>query len=88
MHDWVYSFLFGGEYRALGTVMIFSAIMLWVYRLFLRKMANYFQTNTLVKFENWYERHLRSALSGKRPYVIIIGTFLYLLLHLVVLEHL
>ncbi|WP_117882198.1 efflux RND transporter permease subunit [Aureibaculum luteum] len=72
--------IFGGEYRALGTLMVFTAIMLWVYRLFLRKWANSFQTKTLVKLENWYERMLRGALSGKMPYVLSIGTFVLLIL--------
>ncbi|MBP0904674.1 efflux RND transporter permease subunit [Mariniflexile gromovii] len=73
-------FIFGGEYRALGTIMVFTAIMLWVYRLFLRKWANNFQENTLVKLENWYERQLRRALSGRKPYILSIGTFILLIL--------
>jgi len=52
--------------------------MLWVYRLVLRKAANYFQKNTLVSLENWYERQLKSALTGWRPYVLVIGTFIIL----------
>lgn len=73
-------FLTAGDYRALGTIMIFTAIMLWVYRFFLRKWANSFQNNTLVKLENWYERQLRSALSGKMPYILSVGTFGLLIL--------
>ncbi|MGB5418999.1 efflux RND transporter permease subunit [Algibacter sp.] len=69
-----------GEYKALGTLMVFTAIMLWVYRLFLRKWANSFQKNTLVKLENLYESQLRKSLSGKRPYLISIGTFVLLIL--------
>ena len=72
-------FFVAGEYRALGTLMVFTAIMLWVYRLFLRKWANNFQTKTLVTLENWYERQLRRALTGKRPYILTIGTFLLLI---------
>lgn len=71
-------FFVAGEYRGLGTLMIFTAILLWMYRLFLRKWANNFQTITLVKLENWYERQLRNALSGKKPYLLSIGTFLLL----------
>lgn len=71
-------FLFAGEYRALGTLMIFTAIMLWMYRLFLRKWANNFQTVTLVKLENWYEHQLRRALSGRKPILLTIGTILLL----------
>ena len=71
--------IFGGEYRALGTLMIFTAIMLWVYRLFLRKLANKFQTSSLVKLENWYERQLTTAFKNKRPYWIVGATFLLLI---------
>ncbi|MFT5846878.1 MAG: multidrug efflux pump subunit AcrB [Psychroserpens sp.] len=75
----LFIFLFGGTYRGLGTVMIFTAILLWAYRFFLRKWANNFQKHTLVKLENWYERMLRGALSKKRPYILSIGTFLLLI---------
>ncbi|MEM5566599.1 efflux RND transporter permease subunit [Psychroserpens sp. AS72] len=71
--------LFGGDYRGLGTVMIFTAIMLWAYRFFIRNWANNFQNSTLVKLENWYERQLRGALSKKRPYILSIGTFFLLI---------
>ena len=72
-------FIFGGEYRALGTLMIFTAIMLWAYRLFLRKAANKFQSSSLVRLENWYERRLTSSFKKKRPYWIVGGTFLLLI---------
>jgi multidrug efflux pump len=68
----------GGVYKALGTLMIFTAIMLWVYRLFLRGWANSFQNNALPRLENWYERQLKSALSGWRSYALVIGTFILL----------
>jgi len=70
----------GGEYRALGTLMITTAILLWIYRLFLRKWANYFQANILTKLENVYETQLRNALSGWRPYIYTGGTFLLLII--------
>ena len=66
---------FGGEYGGLGTVMIFTAIMLWVYRLFLRGWANSFQNKVLPKFENWYENILKKALSRRRSIVLVVGTF-------------
>ncbi|MEN8704046.1 MAG: efflux RND transporter permease subunit [Polaribacter sp.] len=70
--------LFGGTYRGLGSVMVFTAIMLWVYRIILRKAANYFQRNTLVWLENTYEKLLKGALKGWKPIGITIGTFLLL----------
>ncbi len=72
-------FFFGGEYNGLGTLILFTAIMLWVYRLFLRKAANYFQKNTLVTLENWYGRQLKRSLSGWAPYVLVVGTFILLI---------
>tara|TARA_B110001450_G_scaffold110636_1_gene104449 strand:+ start:3342 stop:6803 length:3462 start_codon:yes stop_codon:yes gene_type:complete len=70
--------LFGGEYRALGSVMLFTAFMLWIYRLFLRNGANYFQNNILTKWEVFYEKMLRASLKGWRPYVLSIGTVILL----------
>ena len=71
--------IFGGAYSAFGSVMIFTAILLWAYRLFLRNWANSFQNKSLVSLENWYERMLRGALSKKRPYILTIGTVVLLI---------
>jgi multidrug efflux pump subunit AcrB len=70
--------IFGGSYKALGTLMIFTAIMLWVYRLFLRSWANGFQRNILPRWERFYEKLLRSALKGWKPQLITIGTIILL----------
>jgi multidrug efflux pump subunit AcrB len=68
----------GGPYRGLGGVMLFTALMLWVYRLFLRGAANYFQRKILTWLESAYENTLRSALSGWKPVSIAVGTFILL----------
>jgi multidrug efflux pump subunit AcrB len=70
--------ILGGEFRALGTVMVFTAIMLWFYRLVLRRLANGFQKYILVWLENVYENTLRGALKGWKPIAITIGTFILL----------
>ena len=70
--------IFGGAYRALGTIMVFTAIMLWVYRIALRPWANAFQNKVLPRWERFYERVLRAALKGWRPYAITIATVLLL----------
>ncbi len=70
--------LFGGEYHAIGGLMIATAFMLWLYRLFLRKAVNRFQTRSLPKWERFYERLLRSALSGRKPILISVGTVILL----------
>ncbi|MET2983579.1 efflux RND transporter permease subunit [Aureibaculum conchae] len=72
--------IFGGAYRGLGSLMILTAILLWIYRLFLRKWANSFQTKALVKLENWYEKQIRWALTKWRPYAITIATFVLLII--------
>ncbi|MGB1170002.1 MAG: efflux RND transporter permease subunit [Flavobacteriaceae bacterium] len=74
----LFFFFFGGKYNALGTLIIFVAIMFWVYRFILRKAANYFQKHTLVTLENWYERQLKKALTGWKPYVLVAATFVLL----------
>ncbi|MGS2727490.1 efflux RND transporter permease subunit [Psychroserpens sp. BH13MA-6] len=70
--------LVGGPYRGLGTIMIFTAIMLWAYRFFIRDWANSFQNKALVRLEGWYENQLRWALSKKKPYLLTFGTFFLL----------
>ncbi|PWG04529.1 efflux RND transporter permease subunit [Polaribacter aquimarinus] len=64
-----------GSYSALGTLMIFTTILLWIYRLFLRNWANGFQNKILPLLENWYEKRLKSALTGWTPYILIGLTF-------------
>ncbi|MFD1062850.1 efflux RND transporter permease subunit [Winogradskyella litorisediminis] len=71
-------FFVGGDYRGLGTVMIFTAALLWVYRLVLRGAANRFQTKTLVKLENFYERVLSTSLKGWKPQIIAVGSIILL----------
>jgi len=70
--------ILGDTYRALGTVMVFTSIMLWVYRLGLRKMVSYFQIKILTRWERLYEKLLRWALKGWSPYIVSIGTVVLL----------
>lgn len=71
-------FLIGGDYRGIGSVMIFTSIMLWAYRFGLRKLANRFQNKTIPKWERFYEKTLRRALSGAMPYILAIGIIVLL----------
>jgi len=73
-------YFIGGSYSALGTLMVFTAIMLWFYRLVLRKAANYFQNNILTRLENFYEKQLKFALTGWRTGVYTILTFMLLII--------
>lgn len=72
--------LFGGAYKGLGTVMIFTSILLWSYRLFLRRWANGFQNTILPRWEKFYEGVLSRALSGKMPVIITFSTFALLII--------
>ncbi len=71
---------FGGSFRSLGTIMLFTALMLWAYRLFLRGWANHFQYHGLPKWERFYERLLRWALHRRRPIYISLATLGLLIL--------
>jgi len=68
------------SYRALGSIMIFTAIMLWVYRLFLRSWANSFQNKVLPKWEKFYEKLILKALKGRAPVIITLSTVALLIL--------
>lgn len=70
--------IFGGAYRGLGTLMVVTAILLWVYRLILRKAANSFQTKALVRLENFYERILSGSLKGWKPQIIAFSSIILL----------
>lgn len=70
--------IIGGDVRGLGTVMVFTAIMLWVYRYFLKGRVDKFQNKTLVSFENWYEGFLKMALRKRNAYYFFFGTFIML----------
>ena len=72
--------IFGGAYRSLGSLMVLTAIMLWIYRLFLRNWAGIFQNRILPKWESFYEKTLRYSLAGRRPIFIAITTFVLLVI--------
>ena len=59
---------FGGAVRGLGSLMILVAILVWIYKYVIKKVADRFQRNTLSRFENWYERRIKHALRGGNVY--------------------
>jgi multidrug efflux pump len=65
--------IFGGAFRALGSVMIFTAIMFWIYKYAVKGWTTSFQNNILTKWENWYESGLRFFLSGRKPLLVVGG---------------
>ncbi|GLB52562.1 copper transporter [Neptunitalea chrysea] len=75
-------FFTGGAVKGLGTLMIFVAIMFWIHQLFLVKVAEWFQHKILTVWENFYEKIIRSALSGRMPLVYVGSTVLLLIVSL------
>lgn len=67
-------FVGGGTLKGLGTLMLFMAIMLWVYKYVLSKIADFFQNVILRRLEIFYRRFLKFALTGSMPYVFLFGT--------------
>ncbi|OWW26988.1 copper transporter [Zobellia sp. OII3] len=60
--------IFGGTMRGLGSVMILTALMFWIYKYALKKWAISFQNGAMVRFENWYEKRIAHSLRGKNVY--------------------
>ena len=60
--------LFGGPMRGLGSVMLLTAILFWIYKYVIKKWATSFQSRAMVRFENWYERRIKHALRGGNVY--------------------
>ena len=65
--------LFGGAVKALGSLMIFTAIMFWLYKYVIKGLTTSFQNKLLTRLENFYEKTLRYFLSGRKPLVTIIA---------------
>ncbi|GIZ09334.1 efflux RND transporter permease subunit [Flavobacterium sp. UMI-01] len=63
--------IFGGAVRGLGTLMIFTAAMFWLYKYVIKGVTLKFQQITLTKLENGYEGWLKFFLSGKVPFIVV-----------------
>ncbi|WP_417352482.1 efflux RND transporter permease subunit [Flavobacterium alkalisoli] len=72
-----------GALKGMGNLMLFFVIMMWVYKYFLLKRMDKFQRNSLVWLENKYKNFLDFALSGYKPRLFFIGTFILLILSFV-----
>jgi multidrug efflux pump subunit AcrB len=69
----IFILIFGGTFRGLGSVLIFTAILFWIYKYAIKGWTTSFQNNVLTKWENWYESGLKFFLSGKKPYLTVVG---------------
>lgn len=72
--------LVGGPYRGLGTLMIFTAIMFWLYKYVIKGLARGFQTQILTRLENFYEKRITHAIRGSNVYWYFGATFGLLIL--------
>ena len=71
--------LFGNEnFRLFGNLMLLTPILFWMYKLFIKNLANTFQNTFLIKLENGYRKFLTFALSGYKPVFFLGGTFFLL----------
>ena len=71
--------LFGNQnFRLIGNLMLLTPILFWMYKLFIKNLAQTFQNTFLVRLENRYKRFLSFALEGYKPVFFIGGTFLLL----------
>jgi len=68
-----------GALRAIGNLMIFGAIMLWIYKYILSRGVDYFQYKALKKLENNYERFLKFSLRKNKAYYFFFGTLVLLI---------
>lgn len=69
-----------GFLRGLGNLVLFFALLMWIYKYALSRAEGYFQDVFLVRLENAYQKLLCFALEGKRAYYFFFGTVLLLFL--------
>lgn len=67
----------------IGTLLLLFALVGLLDLLFLSRLALWFQKVLLVWLENTYLKFIRFALHGWRPYVLIAGTFLLMILTMI-----
>lgn len=72
-------------WTAMGSISLVASILTLFNVFLLRKAIRWFQNVFLVRLENAYEATLSYALTGKMPYLALGGTFLLLILSLVLL---
>jgi len=65
----------GGPVRGLGSLMLLTVIMFWLYKYLIKPLTRGFQKTILVWLDKSYERFLKFALSGIKPYLFMGGMF-------------
>jgi multidrug efflux pump len=79
----IFILIVGGAMRGLGSVLIVTAILFWLYKYAIKGSAIKFQKNVMSRIENAYEKLLKTALKGRNVYgyfgttvLLLIGTFI------------
>lgn len=69
-----------GGIWTLGSLLMFIALLVGLNLLVLHSAGEWFQKVFLIKLEGFYLKTLRFSLRGKRPILILVGTFITLIL--------
>jgi multidrug efflux pump len=69
-----------GGFLTLGTFLLFIALLVGLNLLVLHSAGEWFQKVFLIKLEIFYLKSLRFSLRGRRPILILVGTFIALIL--------
>ena len=70
----------GTAMSGLGTLMVFTSIMFWLYKYVIKGLARGFQTRVLTRLENFYEKRITHAIRGNNVYWYSGITFLVLIM--------
>ena len=80
----IFILIVGGPIRGLGSVMIVTAILFWIYKYVIKGAALKFQRVIMTRVEDLYEKQLKAALKGYNVYWYFGLTVLLLLITFVV----
>ena len=75
----IFILIVGGPIRGLGSVMIVTALLFWVYKYVVKGAALKFQRVIMTRFEDLYEKQLKGALRGNNVYWYFGSIFLLLI---------
>ncbi|MCP4977185.1 MAG: efflux RND transporter permease subunit [Maribacter sp.] len=75
----IFILIVGGPMRGLGSLMIMTALLFWVYKYVIKGAAVKFQKNVMTRLEEAYEKLLKGALKGGNVYLYAGIMFLLLL---------
>lgn len=75
----IFILIVGGPMRGLGSLMIMTALLFWVYKYVIKVAAVKFQKNIVTRLEEAYEKQLKGALKGRNVYLYAGIMFLLLL---------